>query len=87
MTLSVAGITGSALVRVLGVIYGGDVFLKVLVSLANAIAITSKTARKDFGVKRKAGDLFVIDAELKILQYRIPKPRAKTNLKTRRSRL
>src|SRR4028119_1059440 len=73
ITLTVAGITLTAVTTVLGVI-DSDKYkdsIKFGIALSGSIAVLSQSANKEFRVKGKAGEYAQVEADLLILEKKI----------------
>jgi phage FluMu protein Com len=76
--LTVSSLTLTAITTVLGVINveGYKGLMTFLVSFTGAAAIATQSASKELRIRGKAGDYSQVEAELVILEYKVP--RAKT---------
>ncbi|WP_043998098.1 hypothetical protein [Microcystis aeruginosa] len=88
--LTVSGLTLTAITSILGVVNIGDSFWKNIMAIGIGVtgagAVATQSAGKEVGVKRKAGLYFVVDAELVILEDKIPRVRYQEELEVLRAK-
>ncbi len=76
ITLTVAGITLTAITTVLGVIDDKNHkdWIKFGIALSGSVAVLSQSANKEFRVKGKAGKYAMVEADLLIIEYKLNNP-------------
>ncbi|GAA6623745.1 hypothetical protein [Scytonema sp. NUACC26] len=73
ITLTVAGITLTAVTTVLGVIDSQDYkdLIKFGIAISGSVGVLSQSANKEFRVKGKAGEYAQVEAELLVIEQKI----------------
>lgn len=83
ITLTVAGITLTAITTVLGVIDSKEYkdWIKFGIAFSGSVAVLSQSANKEFRVKGKAGKYAQIEADLLILEDKIKNTKDEEEIK------
>lgn len=73
ITLTVAGITLTAITTVLGVVDSQEYkdWIKFGIALSGSVAVLSQSANKEFRVKGKAGKYAQVEADLLVIEHKL----------------